>query len=405
LTRYHASWVLPIAGRPIRDGWVEVDEGRVTAIGHSEQLSANAHDLGRVAILPGLVNAHTHLELSHLHERVPPCTDFVTWIRAVVAARRRDPDPKAAHLVEAVRKGIDEAVRCGTAVVGDISNTLVPFELLTRSPLAGVVFYELIRFNATDPVEFVELASRRVSALANTDRVRVSLAAHAPYSVAPRVFGAIRQAVDLNPSAPCSVHLSESADEVEFIKTGGGQWRSFLEDVGAWNPEWRPHGGSPVEYLDECGFLSARVLAVHGVQMSPADLACLAAHGTTLVTCPRSNVRTGAGVPPIDEFYRSGVRVAIGTDSLASTPDLNIFTELAELRRLAPAVPASQLLDSATREGARALAFEADYGTIEPGKRARLLAVSVPDSVDDVEEYLVSGVQPEEIRWLDVGSS
>jgi cytosine/adenosine deaminase-related metal-dependent hydrolase len=405
LTRYHATWVLPIAARPIRDGWVAIEDGRVSAVGHSPRPLPGAHHLGRVALLPGLVNAHTHLELSYLHERVPPCTDFVTWIRAVVAARRGEPDPHAAHLVEAIREGIDEAVRCGTAVVGDISNTLVPFELLARSPLAGVVFYELIRFNAPDPVAFVAQASRDVSVLADTDRVRVSLAAHAPYSVAPQLFRAIRQAVDLNSGAPCSVHLSESADEVEFIRTGGGQWRAFLEDVGAWNSDWQPHGGSPVEYLEACGFLSARVLAVHGVQMSAADLARLAAHGATLVTCPRSNVQTGAGVPPIAEFYRSGVHVAIGTDSHASTPDLNVFAELAELRRLAPAVPASRLLDSATRQGARALAFEADYGTIEPGKRARLLTVSVPDAVDDVEEYLVSGIQPEQMQWLDVESS
>jgi 5-methylthioadenosine/S-adenosylhomocysteine deaminase len=138
--------------------------------------------------------------------------------------------------------------------------------------------------------------------------------------------------------------------------------------------------------------------------MTSADLARLAAHDATLVTCPRSNVRTGAGVPPVAEFYRSGVRVAIGTDSLASTPDLNVFAELAELRNLASEVPAAQLLDSATRQGARALGFDADYGTIEPGKRARLIAVSIPDAVDDVEEYLVSGIQPEQIQWLDVGS-
>ena len=364
-------------------------------------------DLGRVAILPGLVNAHTHLELSHLHDAgaaVAPISS--TWIRAVVrGAPARSRSERVAR-----RRGRREGNRggrcaAGRRVVGDISNTLVPFELLTRSPLAGVVFYELIRFNAPDPVGFVEQARRQMSALTDTDRVRVSLAAHAPYSVSPLVFRAIRASGRSRPFAPCSVHLSESADEVEFIKTGGGPWRSFLEDVGAWDPG----GGRPVDrpsqYLDECGFLSAQVLAVHGVQMTATDLARLAAHGTTLVTCPRSNVRTGAGVPPIDEFYRSGVRVAIGTDSLASTPDLNVFAELAELRRLAPAVPAAQLLDSATRQGARALGFDGDYGTIEPGKRARLLAVSVPDAVDDVEEYLVSGIQPEQIRWLDAGSS
>jgi aminodeoxyfutalosine deaminase len=404
LTRYHASWVLPITERPIRDGWVDIEHGRISGFGRAAQPSGEFRDLGRVAILPGLVNAHTHLELSYLHDHVPPCADFVTWIRGVVAARRHHPDPKAPHVVEAVQAAIEEAVRCGTAVVGDISNTLVPFEPLTRSALAAVVFYELIRFNAPDPVAFVEQARRQLIGLTETDMVRVSLAAHAPYSVAPQVFRVIRQAVGVESSAPYSVHLSESADEVEFIKTGGGSWRKFLEDVGAWDPGWQPPGGSPVEYLDACGFLSPHVLAVHGVHMTSSDLARLCAHGTTLVTCPRSNVRTGAGVPPIAEFYRSGVRVAIGTDSLASTPDLNVFTELAELRKLAPSVPAAHLLDSATRQGARALGFDAAYGTIEPGKRARLIAVSVPDAVDDVEEYLVSGIQPEQIRWLDGGS-
>jgi len=131
------------------------------------------------------------------------------------------------------------------------------------------------------------------------------------------------------------------------------------------------------------------------------DLARLASRGTTLVTCPRSNSHTGAGLPPLADFYASGVSVAVGTDSLASVSDLNVFAELAAMRALAPLVPASTLLDSATRQGARALGFDAEFGTIEPGKRARLLAVSVPDGLHDVEEYLVSGIRPEQIRWVD----
>src|SRR5207247_1400458 len=115
----------------------------------------------------------------------------------------------------------------------------------------------------------------------------------------------------------------------------------------------------------------------------------------------RSNEHTGAGTPPIEAFYQSGVRVAVGTDSLACVPDLNVFAELAAMRRLAPSVPAAKLLDSATRQGARALGFEGEYGTIEPGRRARLLAVDVPPGTDDVEEYLVSGVQPEQLRWVE----
>jgi cytosine/adenosine deaminase-related metal-dependent hydrolase len=118
------------------------------------------------------------------------------------------------------------------------------------------------------------------------------------------------------------------------------------------------------------------------------------------VTCPRSNGHTGAGAPPIAEFYEAGVRVAVGTDSLASAPDLNVFAELATMRALAPSVPATQLLESATIEGARALGFEADYGTIDPGKVGRLLAVNVPADLDDVEEYLVSGVQPDQLFWI-----
>jgi cytosine/adenosine deaminase-related metal-dependent hydrolase len=199
------------------------------------------------------------------------------------------------------------------------------------------------------------------------------------------------------------VHLAESAAEVRFLRDGDGPWRAFLEEVGAWDPEWGPPGRSPVDYLDACGFLGPRVLAVHGVQMTPHDLTCLASRGVTLVTCPRSNQHTGAGRPPVADFYASGVRVAIGTDSLASGPDLNVFAELEALRALAPEVPASRLLESATREGACALGFGADYGTIEPGKRARLLAVAVPPRVSDVEEYLVSGIRPDALRWLEAG--
>jgi cytosine/adenosine deaminase-related metal-dependent hydrolase len=399
MVRYHASWVLPIAAPPIRDGWVAMDRGRVVALGHGTFDHAVERDLGRVAILPGVVNAHTHLELSYLRDQVPPAKDFVTWIRGVMAARRSRPDPRAAEIITTIDEGIAEAVRCGTCLVGDITNTLVTFEPLTRSALAAVVFYELIRFNAPDPRGFVEQASRQLEPLVATDRVRRSLAAHAPYSVAPLVLRAIAEAVD--PFLPCSVHVSESAEEVEFIESGGGSWRALLEELGSWDPAWVAPGGSPVQFLDESGFLSARVLAVHGVQMTSDDLARLAARKTTLVTCPRSNMYTGAGVPPIEQFYASGVRVAIGTDSLASVADLNVFAELATMRALAPGVPAAALLDSATRQGADALGFDADYGTIEPGKRARLLAVAIPASVDDVEEYLVSGIDPEQIRWIE----
>ena len=402
MIRYHARWVLPISAEPIRDGWVLVDRGRIVGVGRGPaDEGVRTIDLGESAVLPGLVNAHTHLELSYLRDRVSPASAFVTWIRDVMAARREQPDPTAPEIMNAVDAAIEQSVLCGTALVGDISNTLVTWPALARSELGGVLFYELIKFNAPEPEAFVTAALSAVDALARADRLRANLAAHAPYSVAPLVFGAIREALDRRPDDRCSVHLSESAEEMEFIALGSGAWRSLLEDVGAWNPAWNPSGVSPVQYLDEAGFLDSRVIAVHGVQMTGDDLARLKRRGTTLVTCPRSNGHTGAGVPPLRQFYESGVPIAIGTDSLASAPDLSVFAEVATMRALDPEIPASRLLESATRVGARALGLDDQYGTIEAGKRARLLSVAVPASTDDVQEYLVSGVDPTELRWIE----
>lgn len=405
MIRYRAAWVLPVAGPPIRDGQVAVADGRIVAVASARGRDAGTVDLGDVAILPGLVNAHTHLELSYLRDEVPPASQFVSWIGSVVQARRKRPDPSSQEILDGVHAGIAEAVQCGTALVGDISNTLVTFEPIARSQLAGVLFYELLKFNADDPDALVEDACRRIDALENAGSVRATLAAHAPYSVSPRLFRSIRAALDRRVVRPCSVHLAESRDEVEFIRTGGGAWRQFLESVGAWDPGWQPPGVSPVHYLDEAGFLDERTLAIHGVQMGPDDLRRLARRGTTIVACPRSNARTGAGDPPVAAFYEAGVRVAIGTDSLASTPDLNVFAELAAMRRLAPDVSAASLIDSATRQGARALGFDDEYGTLQAGRRARMIAVGVPSGVADVEEYLVSGIAPSAVSWVGSGTS
>jgi len=403
LIHYHARWIVSVSDPPMRDGWITVDGGRVAAVTRRAPANGGQQiDLGEVAVMPGLVNAHTHLELSYLRDEVPPASEFVTWIRDVMAARRRRPDPQSPEILDSIERALAEASACGTAIVGDISNTLVSFAPLTRSALAAVVFYELIRFHVDDPQTFVDTAWEELNRLVPTDRVRATLAAHAPYSVAPLVFRAIRQAINRDPFVPSSVHLAESIEEVEFIRSGGGPWRRLLEDLGVWDPSWVPPGGSPVKFLDDSGFLDARVLAVHGVQMSAGDLGRLVARGTTLVTCPRSNGHTGAGAPPIADFYKSGVRIAVGTDSLASSPDLNVFAELATMRALAPEVPAATLIDSATRQGARALGFDGDYGTIEPGKRARLLAVEIPSLTIDVEEYLVAaGIRPQQLRWVE----
>jgi len=175
MIRYHAAWILPIAEPPIRDGWFAVDRGRIVAYGSLGPAGrrgladgAREVDLGDVAVMPGLCNAHTHLELSYLRDEVPPASRFVTWIRGVIAARRTRPDPGGAEILDAVERALDESTACGTAIVGDISNTLVTFEPLSRSALAAVVFYELIRFNAPDPIAVVEHAQQQLGTAGRT---------------------------------------------------------------------------------------------------------------------------------------------------------------------------------------------------------------------------------------------
>ena len=373
--------------------------GRVLATGPGRV--PDATDLGNAVILPALVNAHTHLELSYLRGTVPRAERLLDWIRPLMAARREYPDPADPRIVETARQAIDEARASGTGLVGDISNTLVTVPLLREAGMAAQVFYELLGFNDTDGMARVWDARAKIAEHRGKDpAVRLALAPHAPYSVSPELFQAIRADIDGDSEHVSTVHLGESEEELEFVRHGAGPWRDLLDEIGTWNDEWRPHGGSPVEYLADLGFLDSRVLAVHGVQFTGDDLARLRSLGTTIVSCPRSNCHVGVGSPPLEAFYAMGVSVAFGTDSLASVTDLNLFNELAEARRIAPLVPASHLLESATLCGAQALGFGADFGTIEPGKRAALIAVVVPAGVNDVEEFLVSGIDPAAITWL-----
>ena len=387
-----ARWVLPIARPPVPDGVIRIDRGVIHAVG--EAASTVAVDLGSVAVLPGLVNAHTHLELSWMRGQVPPADSMPRWAAALMALRRtvshEPPEP--------IGGAIAEARASGTALVGDVTNTFATYDAIAHSALSAVFFRELLGFSALDPGAIVEAAAQQIAALTPMARLRASIVPHAPYSVSPALLGAIaRRAGDV----PISIHLGESAAETEFLQSGTGEWRALLESLGVWNGGWTPPACGPVEYMARFGLVDERLLAVHGVQFTEEDLTRLTRAGATLVTCPRSNAWTGAGEPPIDRFYASGVRVAIGTDSLASVDDLNMFAELAAVRRLAPRVPARDLLASATFHGAAALGFANEFGTIEAGKRAQLIAVRIPEHVGDVEEYLLGGIEPSDVRWIE----
>jgi len=394
-----ADWILPITGPPIPGGSITIDDGRIAAVEPSP--IAGAVDLGRCAVLPALVNAHTHLELSYLQGRIPRAASFTDWVRPLLAARRTPPDQDVADAAAA--DAIGEAVQSGTALFGDVANAMGALSALRRFKTPAHVFYELLGFTTPDPDARVADARARIEAeqrAATADRVelRFSLAPHAPYSVSPALFDAIRRDSTAH-DARTTVHLGEGQEEVQLLADGTGPWRGLLETLGVWTDSWQPPGCSPAAYLQRRGFLDASTLVVHAVQFTAADIALVRDAGATIVSCPRSNAYVGAGVPPLGNFYDAGVPVAFGTDSLASVEDLNMFSELAEARRIAPTVTARRLLESATLTGARALGFGDDYGTIEPGKRAALISVRVPAAVRDVEEYLVSGVRAADVAW------
>ena len=388
---FSARWVLPIGQPPLRDGWVAVADGRITEVGAGRAPRESTKIDG--AILPGLVNAHTHLELSWMRDQVPPAPTMPQWVESLMALRRTVGHEPPAPILQ----GINEARAAGTALVGDITNTLAACEALVGSPMSGFVFRELLGFNVPDPAAVVAAARAQIDALPMNSRVRASVVPHAPYSVSSALLRAIAAASD---QAPISIHLGESAEEVEFLQSGTGAWRQLLTKLGLWSGDWRAPATGPVDYIAAHGLLNERLLAVHCVQLTDAELATLAAAGATVVTCPRSNRWTGAGLPPVERFYASGVRVAVGTDSLSSVEDLNVFEELRMIRELAPGVAASEILASATKHGADALGFSTELGTLEPGKRAEMIAVSVPPSTLDVEEYLLTGISPSQIRWV-----
>jgi len=397
-----ARWVVPVATPPIPEGAVAVTDGRIIAVGPAADLRQQPWDTwedhGDGAILPGLVNAHTHLEFAALRGRLAPTARLGDWLGAALAAFAALP---CDDLLEGIERAAREAMGFGTILLAEVSNTGFSLPLLRRSGLAYHYFFECLGFDLLHdgPLEadFPFLAAPGAQA-----DPHVSAAAHAPYSVSATLFGRIA-AWNRDRGQPSSVHLAESREEVDFLVHGQGFFRELLIQRQRWYEGYRPPGCSPAVYLDGLGFLGPHTLAVHGLWLTAADRELLARRGTPVVLCPRSNLFTGAGFPDLAALDAAGVPLALGTDSLASNQDLNLFRELEVLRERFPAVPPERLLRLATLDGAAALGREADLGSLEPGKGAALLFLPCDAGAEDFWDHLVAAGAAGEVRWLSPG--
>lgn len=395
---HRARWVAPISRPAIADGAVAVADGRILAVGLAQELvkefPGELLDHGEGVILPGLVNAHVHLEFTALHARIPRQENLGAWLEAAMS---RFANLSSVEIREGVKQGIDELWRFGTALAAEVSNTGQSFALLAQSPLAFHYFYECLGFHlAADrplEVDFPLFGEAWV-----LEEPHFSAAAHAPYSVSASLFGRV-QGWNRERGRLSAVHLAESREEVEFINRGEGFFKDFLKKLGRWRPDFQPPGCSPVQYLEGLGFLKPDLLAAHGVWVEDRDLDLLARRGVRVVLCPRSNIYTGAGFPDLPRLAGAYVNLALGTDSLASNEDLNLFGEMLALHERYPDFPLQRLLFLATLGGARALRREPDFGSLEAGKRAALLFVPVSSQGDFWEPLLHAGAQGE-MRWL-----
>jgi cytosine/adenosine deaminase-related metal-dependent hydrolase len=396
-----ARWVVPIDGPPISDGAVALDrDGTVRMVGPRgavrAEFSSATEDRAEGALLPGLVNAHCHLELSGLGEMVPGGGGFMAWAQRFlkkVGETARDDRRAAAGEAAAAAAGF------GTAAIGDVGNSLDAAPAIGAAGLSGVLFHELLGSREARTGDALADAARERAEAASTWPADLGYvrAPHAPYSVGPELLRRIFAAAAAEEHAT-SIHIAEDEDEVALLRDGGGAWPSVLAAMGI-DASTRTPGKSPVGYLASLGAFDgpAPPLLVHMVCAGAEDRRLAREAGATVVLCPRSNLHIGGRLADVPALLDDGVSIALGTDSLASTPDLSLWGEMATLTRHFPSVPAGRWVEAATRGGAEALGLSA-HGTLAPGQRPGLLDVMVDDLAAPLES-LVRNPRPT-LRWM-----
>jgi cytosine/adenosine deaminase-related metal-dependent hydrolase len=389
-------------GDALRDGAIVLDErGEILDAGvAADVLPRNAGarvERHRGLLMPGLVNAHTHIELSHLRGKAPGGAGFIPWATGMLAARAKSTE-------EDVAEAIDDAVRelrlAGTVAVGDVSNSLGAVRSLSRASIGGEVFHEVFGYDR-------DRALARVNGLADEVREAVGTwpatdlayapAPHTLYTLHPDVVvAAVRAARDRG--AMTTLHLAEHAGEREFLERGTGPVAAFAERMGA-HAFPIPHA-SPIDLAQRLGVLAPDVLCVHLTVATRAELGVVAKSGAPVVICPRSNLHIETRMPPLLPMLEEGIVPALGTDSLASCSTLDVLAEAKSIAERFASVPAHVILRMATTAGADALR-RPDLGRFRKGARPGVLLVEgdVSASADPLRLLLMR--PPSARRWLD----
>jgi cytosine/adenosine deaminase-related metal-dependent hydrolase len=373
-----ARWVFPVDAPPLERGVVTIAGDRIAAVELHGTRAAD-YDLGNAAILPGLVNAHTHLDLSGARGRCSPTQEFTNWLLAVIGYRagitldQADAD---------IRAGLEESVRYGTTLLGDIAVGGESWNAINDAPVRAIVYRELIGLPHARALRALSTARDWLKSHLPTATCRPGWSPHAPYSASEFIYLNAAEGYGRHQAA-VATHLAETSAEEELLREHKGPFVPFLTQLGVWTPEelissWR-------QAVDLCA--TANPLAIVHANYLPSDVRL--PPGVTIVYCPRTHAAFGHPTHPFREFLARGVRVALGTDGLASNPDLDVLAEARFVHAKHPDVAGGVLLRMITLSGAEALGWADETGSLTPGKSADLIVLPLPNEESNDPYQLV----------------
>ena len=351
--RHRAGVIVADAQTIFENAYIETCWGRIAGI-HKGRPPAPFIDHGPGVLLPPFVNAHLHLELSALHGQVPLENGFQKWV-AVLLEKRQQTGTDT--LTKAARAQAVNLVQSGNLYIADISTLGIIRPFIKKTQLSGICFTEYL--GRAIPEERLE----------KSGPLSFSLAGHAPHTSSPELLKHLKQKT-VNAGLPMSLHLAESDDETRFIQSRAGDWADFLTARGIDWENWPSGGKSPVVYAHNLGLLDHSTLAVHLLNTNADDLNLIRRQDTKVCVCPRSNFILHGRLPDIPAMLDAGIKPALGTDSLVSSPTLNIRDEMAFTARHFPMLSDEVLFTMGTLNGARALNLQQETGTLVKGRSA-----------------------------------